>query len=64
MACCFRRADWSRLRQPVTLLPNSHYEFSAMVKLLNQSDFVLGETVDMIWNYEGTLLDSRRIKFT
>ena len=38
------------------MLPNSHYEFSAMVKLLNQSDFVLGETVDMIWNYEGALI--------
>ena len=59
--CCFlcRREDWSKLLQNVHFYPNTHYVFSAMVKLVNQSDAVVGENIDLVWYYEGVFENSK-----
>ena len=48
-----RRETWSALAQDVTLQPDTHYYVSMMVKLLNQSDDVMGEELDLNYNYDG-----------
>ena len=54
-----RREHWSKLLQNVHFYPNTHYVFSAMVKLVNQSDAVVGENIDLVWYYEGEFENSK-----